>query len=103
MDVQEVFYMDATKVNFKTEAVLKERAEKLFKQMGMNMTTALNLFLKATVQQGQIPFKVMGDDAANREWIYKALIEAQAQAADTNTKWLTEKEAFERFDTKYGL
>ena len=103
MDVQEALNMEATKVNFKTEAVLKERAEKLFEQMGMNMTTALNVFLRATVQQGQIPFKIMGDDAASRERIHKALLEAQVQAADPNTKWLTEKEAFGRFEAKYGL
>ena len=95
--------MEATKVNFKTDTVLKERAEKLFGQMGMNMTTALNVFLRATVQQGRIPFTIMGDDAASKEQIRAALLEAQAQAANPNTQWLSEEESFGRFESKYGL
>ena len=95
--------MESTKVNFKTDTALKEQAEKLFGQMGINMTTALNIFLRAAVQQGKIPFVIMGDDAASRERIHRALAEAQAQAADPNTKWLSEEETFEKFESKYGL
>ena len=95
--------MEATKVNFKTDSALKKQAEKLFGQMGMNMTTALNIFLKAAVQQGRIPFTIMGDDAASRERIHKALREAQVQAADPDTQWLSEEEAFGKFEIKYGL
>jgi DNA-damage-inducible protein J len=95
--------MESTKVNFKTDTDLKQQAEELFGQMGMNMTTALNIFLRAAVQQGKIPFPVMGDDAANRERIHRALAEAQVQAADPNTKWLSEEETFEGFESKYDL
>jgi len=95
--------MEATKVNFNTDTALKEQAEKLFGQMGINMTTALNIFLKATVQQGRIPFALMGDAAASRERIHRALLEAQTQAADPATQWLSEEESFGRFESKYGL
>lgn len=95
--------MAATKVNFQTDANLKIQAERLFDQMGLNMTSALNIFLKATVQAGELPFPIMGDEAAVRKRIHKALMEAQTEAANPNTKYLTEEEVLGRFNAKYGL
>ncbi len=92
-----------TRVNFLMDADLKEQGEKVFAKMGLNMTTALNLFVQAAVQTGELPFTVRTDEAATRARIHKALLEAQAQAADPNTVLLTEEESFGRFDTKYGL
>jgi len=40
---------------------LKERAEALLGELGMNMTTALNVFLRQVVRQGGIPFPVQID------------------------------------------
>jgi DNA-damage-inducible protein J len=40
---------------------LKENAEALLGELGMNMTTALNIFLRQVVRQGGIPFPVQID------------------------------------------
>ncbi|MDR2209124.1 MAG: type II toxin-antitoxin system RelB/DinJ family antitoxin [Azoarcus sp.] len=40
---------------------LKENAEALLGELGMNMTTALNVFLRQVVRQGGIPFPVQVD------------------------------------------
>jgi len=37
---------------------LKEQAESLFSELGMNMTTALNIFVRQSVRQGKIPFEI---------------------------------------------
>lgn len=37
---------------------LKEQAESLFTELGMNMTTAFNIFLRQSVRQGKIPFEI---------------------------------------------
>jgi DNA-damage-inducible protein J len=37
---------------------LKEQAENLFSEMGMNLTTALNIFIRQSVRQGKIPFEI---------------------------------------------
>lgn len=92
-----------TKVNFYTDASLKAKAEKVFEQMGLNMTTALNLFLKSSVQSGELPFIIRTDEAANRKRIHKALMEAQLEANDPNTKWIEEDDFFAGIDKKYGL
>jgi DNA-damage-inducible protein J len=40
------------------EKDLKEQAESLFSELGMNMTTALNVFVRQSVRQGKIPFEI---------------------------------------------
>jgi DNA-damage-inducible protein J len=40
------------------ERELKEQAENLFSELGMNMTTALNVFVRQSVRQGKIPFEI---------------------------------------------
>ena len=43
-------------VNFRTDEQLKKEAESIYRALGMNMTTALNMFLRATVREKTIPF-----------------------------------------------
>jgi DNA-damage-inducible protein J len=40
---------------------LKQQAEALFADMGMNMTTAITVFTKAAIRHGKIPFEIVGD------------------------------------------
>ena len=44
-------------VTFRTDETLKKEAEMLFTQMGLNMTTALNVFLRQAVLERAIPFQ----------------------------------------------
>ena len=45
-------------VTFRTDESLKKEAEMLFNQIGLNMTTALNVFLRQAVQEQAIPFQL---------------------------------------------
>ena len=47
-----------TNINIRMDRTLKEQAESLFSEFGMNMTTAFNIFLKQTVRLGKIPFEI---------------------------------------------
>jgi DNA-damage-inducible protein J len=48
-------------VNIRIDDNLKERADKLFDDLGMNMTTAFTIFIKAAVRQRGIPFDLTVD------------------------------------------
>lgn len=54
-------YMTTTNINFKTDILLKKQAEALFNDLGMNMTTALNIFLRQSVRENRIPFEITRD------------------------------------------
>ena len=45
-------------VNIRIDDALKEQAEAIFDELGMNMTTAFNVFVRQTVREGGIPFAV---------------------------------------------
>ena len=46
------------RVTIRVDKDLKDRAESLFDRLGMNMTTALNVFLRKAVDEEAIPFVV---------------------------------------------
>ena len=48
-------------VNFRVDDELKIKAEKVCEDMGMNMTTALNIFLVKLTNERRIPFDVTAD------------------------------------------
>lgn len=45
-------------ISIRMDKDLKEQAESLFAELGMNMTTAFNVFLRQSVRQGKIPFEI---------------------------------------------
>jgi addiction module RelB/DinJ family antitoxin len=46
------------RVTIRVDKDLKERAEILFDRLGMNMSTAINVFLRKAVDEASIPFSV---------------------------------------------
>lgn len=45
-------------VTFRVDDELKKQADALFSELGMNMSTAFNIFLRQSVREQQIPFRV---------------------------------------------
>lgn len=45
-------------INIKTDSELKRQAESLFSDLGMDMTTAFNIFLRQSVRENRIPFEI---------------------------------------------
>lgn len=41
--------MATTNLNIRTDKEIKEQAEAIFSELGLNMTTAVNMFLKTTI------------------------------------------------------
>ena len=48
-------------LNISMDTELKEQAEAVFSEMGMNITTAFNIFVRQTIRQGKIPFEIYTD------------------------------------------
>ena len=53
-------------VTFRMDAKLKKQSEQVFKDMGLNMTSAFTIFAKAVVRQGKIPFEISSDLSYNK-------------------------------------
>lgn len=47
-----------TNLNVRIDTTLKQESDKLFKDLGLNMSTAINMFLTKCVKTASIPFKI---------------------------------------------
>ena len=50
--------MATTNLNIRTDEEVKAAAEQLFNELGLNLTTAVNMFLRQAIRTGGIPFEV---------------------------------------------
>ena len=50
--------MKTVNVTFRVDNELKAQADALFSELGMNLSTAFNIFLRQSVREQRIPFSV---------------------------------------------
>ena len=49
-------------VNIRMDSEIKEQADKLFSELGFNLTTAINAFVRQALRERAIPFYIRADD-----------------------------------------
>lgn len=69
-------------INIRVDSETKKQAEKLFNDLGMNMSVAINMFLKQSLLEGCLPFKP-GNKNLNLETM-QAILEGRELANDPN-------------------
>lgn len=73
-----------TNISIRMDSELKAQADALFNELGMNLSTAFNIFVRQSLREGRIPFSI-SLDAPNQETI-AALREAERIAKDPSVK-----------------
>ena len=74
--------MATTNLNIRTDKEIKEAAEKIYSSLGLNMTTAINMFLRASIRENGIPFDLKLDIPSDET--IKAIEEGRMIAKDKN-------------------
>jgi DNA-damage-inducible protein J len=74
---------ETTNVSFRMDVNIKKQAEELFIDLGLNMTTALTMFLRQAIRVQGIPFEITR--TPNAETL-AAMLEAEKAAADPSVK-----------------
>ncbi len=76
----------ANTINFsvRMDSDIKKQCERLYNELGMNLTTAINVFLRQSLRAGGFPFDVKLEQP-NRETI-AAMLEAERIAHDPNVR-----------------
>jgi DNA-damage-inducible protein J len=75
MRKESVMTKEVSSVSFRIDTDIKNQADTLFSELGLNMTTAFNIFLRQAVREGSIPFTVTVN-TPNAETV-TALLEAE--------------------------
>lgn len=65
----------STNLNIRIDSELKNEADDLFKRLGLNISSAINVFLTQSVREQAIPFEIR-EDRPNKDLI-KALKEVE--------------------------
>lgn len=74
---------NSTNLNIRIDKDVKESSEKVLEDLGINMTTAINIFLRQVIRVNGIPFEIKGN-TPNQATV-KA-IEESVRLANDNTK-----------------
>ena len=53
--------MMTTNLNIRIDKDIKDQAEGIFNELGINMTTAVNIFLRTAIREHGIPFELKLD------------------------------------------
>lgn len=75
--------MSTTNLNIRTDKDVKEKAEKIFNELGLNMTSAVNIFLRTAVRERGIPFELKLD--VPNETTIAAIEEGRKMASDPSS------------------
>ena len=75
--------MSTTNLNIRTDKDVKEKAEKIFNELGLNMTSAVNLFLRTAIRERGIPFELKLD--VPNETTIAAIEEGRKMASDPSS------------------
>ena len=75
---------NTTNLSIRMDSDLKAQADALFNELGMNITTAFNIFVRQSLREGKIPFDISLNQP-NRETL-AALMEADRIAKDSTVK-----------------
>ena len=66
---------NTTNISIRMDSDLKAQADELFNELGMNLTTAFNIFVRQSLREGGIPFAIK-TERPNKETI-AAMLEAE--------------------------
>ena len=75
---------NTTNISILMDADLKAQADALFAELGMNLSTAFNIFVRQSLREGGIPFEVKLEQP-NKQTI-AAMLEAERIAKDPSVK-----------------
>ena len=70
------------------DSELKKQADLLFEELGMNITTAFNIFMRQTLREGRIPFDISINNP-NKKTV-AAMLEAERIAKNPSVKGYTD-------------
>ena len=82
--------MASTNFSVRMDSDVKKQCEILYGELGMNLTTAINVFLRQSLRVGGFPFEVRLDQP-NTETI-AAMLEAERIAKDPSIKHYSDVE-----------
>ncbi len=84
---------ESTTISVHTDSETLKRCEELYNDLGMDLSTAINVFMHKSLRVGGFPFNVRYDEDHPNADTIAAMIETEALLRDPDTKRYTVEEA----------
>ena len=85
--------MSTARISVNVDSEVKKNAQKILNEIGMDLTTAIDLLLRTVVREERIPFDLR-TAKAYKEDLYRSYIDTELEksmimAAEPTTKWIS--------------
>lgn len=84
-------------LTIRVDNTLKQEAEDLFEDLGLNLTTAITCFLKKSLAMEALPFALTRKKESREAYLARCLREAKAVANDATAPTCTDPDKLEDF------
>lgn len=85
----------SARISINIDEDVKKAAQRVLDEIGMDMTTAIDTFLRTVIREERIPLDLQTDkaykEAVHKEYIKAELDKARFEAADPNTQWISQE------------
>ena len=94
---KELVIISTARISVNVDEEVKRNAQRVFSEIGIDITTAINSFLKTVVREERIPYELRTEKAyVNEMYILAKLEESITEANDPNTKRLSNDEVMDK-------
>jgi len=92
--------MPTARISVNVDGEVKQNAQKILGEIGMDLTTAIDLLLRTIVREERIPFSLQTEKAYRddiyRQYVKLELDKSKLEVADPNTKWVSHDDMMDR-------
>ena len=92
--------MSTARISVNVDQEVKQDAQRILGEIGMDLTTAIDLLLRTIVREERIPFNLQTEKAyrndAYRDYVKLELEKSKLEAADPNIKLVNHNEMIDR-------
>lgn len=88
-------------INIRVDSEIKQQASELFAELGMDMSTAVNVFLRQSINKNGLPFEVKArNDIFKQEEVDKAIYLSEKEFSESGISY-DAKDVLDEFKGKY--
>ncbi len=88
--------MPTARISVNIDGDVKTNAQRILSEIGMDLTTVIDLLLRTIVREERIPLNLQTEKAyradSYKRYIKAELDQSKLEASDPNTKWLAHSE-----------
>ena len=97
---KELIVVSTARISVNIDGEIKRNAQRVLGEIGMDLTTVIDLLLRTIVREEKIPFNLQTErsyrDDIYMKYVMAELDKSKSEAADPDTKWVSHDEVMDK-------